>query len=379
MHNQSLNMTKNFNGGHNKALISWICFKLTIVLFGVMGNLLVCRAMCRRLKIQQHNNVNIFYLSLAVADLGVLLVVFPIHSVVWFMPDRWPLGEIFCKTVYPFGDTFYGSSVWSITAIALDRYLNIVTKKGILNKNDSGPSTRRNASIIVIFVWLVSFLFVALPAHIMMDYTISQNGKISCRIHWERYEQFKISFQLEAAVFSYFLPLAIIIWAYVKIWREVQKSTQSHMNMRLLEGPSSSSHRDSILDRELEQKLKHNARVKRVLTPVVIAFAFTMFPITLYRILLVGSTDMMMNLEIGKTLFHIIDVFTLANSSVNPVIYSMVSKELRRELFAMKCRNTQQLQKRQSILSSSRKSNSKTRFSLVGEWPPAVQLRETNV
>lgn len=365
----------------DQSLMPWLCIKLTLVLFGIVGNVLVCKAMCRRVKKQQHKNINMFIFSLAIADLGVLLVVFPISTVWSFMPDKWPFGRIFCKTVFPFADTFYGSSIWSITAIALDRSWNISSIQRGLNQTFHRPSTRRKACFVVFLVWSSSFLVVALPAHIMNEFVESEDGKTCCHIDWKKHDQFKIGYQLMIIVFSYLLPLVIILLAYGKIWRKVQKSSKFHLSMILREVPSSKRPRDSVIYREYEQTLKQNANVKRILTPLVIVFAITMLPLTFYRVLLVFRLELLnAKLDFKLVFLHVIELFTLANSSVNPVIYSMVSKEFRQELNILDCCNLKQSLERHSIIqnSHSHRCSGSTSMS-VGEWPPAETLRETNL
>ena len=376
--NQSVNTTRNSGNENPEAsldgsLVLWFCIKLMVVLLGVVGNLLVCNAMWRRLARQDLKrwNVNVFIFSLAVADLGVLLLVFPLSTVVQFVPQQWPFGEVICYVLFPFGDTFYGSSIWSITAIAIDRYWNI----GRMNRARSKTtlrmyrSAKRNACIIVVLVWLGSFLVVALPLHIAVEYN-SNNRGTTCRTYSRNNAQFMNVYSGVTVVFCYLFPLSIISCAYAKIWKQVQQSSQFHRSMTTAEGSSLTKQRNSKMGHESEQ-LKQNARVKRILTPVVIAFAITMFPISLFRMFMVfwpGFAATRGNLF--ALYFHFSEVFVVANSSINPVIYSIVNKKFRHEMNILGCFDrTQQdsLCRRETVSTS------------VSQWPPAENLRETNL
>ena len=86
----------------------------TIVFLGVVGNLLVCFVILSQAKMK--TSMNYYLLSLATADLGVLLIVYPMAVLKYLFPFRWLLGKQACYYLYPTVEVFFGASVWSITA-----------------------------------------------------------------------------------------------------------------------------------------------------------------------------------------------------------------------------------------------------------------------
>lgn len=44
------------------------------------------------------------------------------------MKSYFPLGKGVCLYVYPIIDTFYGASIWLVTAVAVERHINIVKR-----------------------------------------------------------------------------------------------------------------------------------------------------------------------------------------------------------------------------------------------------------
>jgi hypothetical protein len=62
-----------------------------------------------------------FIQNLAVADIGVLAIS---HTFILGLEIKnfiWPFGEFCCRVIYPFSDSFYGVSIWSIVAISFHR------------------------------------------------------------------------------------------------------------------------------------------------------------------------------------------------------------------------------------------------------------------
>ena len=93
----------------------------TIVILGVVGNLLVSIVIIGNPKMK--TSINYYLLSLAIADLGVLLIIYPM-AVLKYLNVPWIFGEKACYYMYPTVEIFYGASIRSITAIAIERYRN---------------------------------------------------------------------------------------------------------------------------------------------------------------------------------------------------------------------------------------------------------------
>lgn len=76
----------------------WVLIVMHSVVFivGLMGNALVCMAVCRNHSMRTVTNY--FIVNLAVADLFVLLICLP-PSVLWDVTETWFLGLKLCKAV----------------------------------------------------------------------------------------------------------------------------------------------------------------------------------------------------------------------------------------------------------------------------------------
>lgn len=98
-------------------------FRLILVnllaILGFFGNLWVSIQVFDR---STRSPVAYYIRNLALADMGVLSLSFPIAIIKEQMPNNWPLESVFCHYFYPFTEVFHGASIWSIAAIAAERY-----------------------------------------------------------------------------------------------------------------------------------------------------------------------------------------------------------------------------------------------------------------
>lgn len=98
----------------------YIVLELLIALFSVLGNVLVCWAVCLNSNLQ--SITNFFVVSLAVADIavGVLAIPFSIAISTGFCSNFYGCLFIACFVL-----VLTQSSIFSLLAIAIDRYIAI--------------------------------------------------------------------------------------------------------------------------------------------------------------------------------------------------------------------------------------------------------------
>lgn len=306
-------------------------FKLTveiaIALFGVLGNILICCVVAKSTSMR--SSTYYYIVSLAVADLGVLLINFPLALVKELMLFKWPFGEFFCLYIYPITDIFFGASIWSIAVIAINRYLNIARHRMIQRGR---RSTSIKSSLFSIFgVWVMSFSVVNLPLFFIIDY----NPKVQvCYLRWP---PGKLGFALNETymvglvVFLYLLPLGIITFTYCCISRRLQASDDFLKTLRRENDCQALTERSEFMKREEKRMLKKNKKAKKILTPLVVLFAVSMLPLNVFR-LLMTFYPIFMWWKHYWTCFSVVIVFTIINSSCNPIVYAIVSKKFRKGL-----------------------------------------------
>ena len=301
------------------ALVFQITLWSTIVFLGVVGNLLVCFVILSQAKMK--SSMNYYLLSLAMADLGVLLTIYPIVLLKYLSPFRWLLGKHACHYLYPTVEVFFGASIWSITAIAIERYRNIVGAKRYQIKY----TYRVRTFVVIGVVWLASFLVSSVPLYPVMAYhpTLEICGTDMPKLLFQSYTVVLI-------VVWYALPLVVIAFTYVRIKKRVLQSVAFRTSMSeyddgdqavLSEDPSSKERRDKRIWRQ-------SKKTTRILTPLVILFAVTMFPLNAFRVVTLIMPEYWKkpyyNLIVGQLI-----MFVMINSSANPLVYFIMSKEFK--------------------------------------------------
>lgn len=90
-----------------------LTLQMLIAFFGVIGNVLVA-AVVSRLPGIKKTSVDFYVQTLAIADLGTLLLTFPLTAIKEKLPLNWPFGEFTCLYLSSVPEIFYGASVWCI-------------------------------------------------------------------------------------------------------------------------------------------------------------------------------------------------------------------------------------------------------------------------
>ena len=307
-----------------EATVFQISLWSTIALLGVIGNALVCIAILTRPNMK--TSMNYYLLSLAIADLGVLLIIYPMAVLKYLFPFHWLLGKHACYYLYPTVEIFFGGSVWSITAIAIERYRNIVGGKRFRIKHRS----RVRTFVVIGMVWLTSFLVSSVPLYPFMTYHSTLE---ICYLDWPDMSGTNavfLSYSIALIVVWYALPLYVIAFTYVRIKNRVRESVKFRTSMlENDDGDQEVLPPDSSNKERSEKRIwRQSNKTKRILTPLVILFAVTMFPLNALRVLLLIMpgfwTKSFYNLIIGQVI-----MFIMINSSANPLVYYITSKEFK--------------------------------------------------
>ncbi|KAK3728498.1 hypothetical protein QZH41_002359 [Actinostola sp. cb2023] len=288
---------------------------------GIVGNLLVVIiTSCNR---KSRTAVNYYILNLAIADLGILAICYPFTLVKTEDPLHWPLGSFICKIIYPMSDIFYGVSIGSIVAIAIDRYKAIV-------RSMHAQKTLRAAKWVILFIWMFAFVDIVFPLFFVMEFAVDirGNGTIDCTPFWPNIQVTFPLYIFSLSFFWYVLPLAIILWTYREIARKIRASKTLHKDMRNLVGKYSG-------DRKCKRHDDQNTKALKILIPVVLAFSGTMLPFHVFRMV---SVFVDVNaFEYIWAIYNVCTLLLLANSSINPIIYSLVSEDFRRRFKHVLC------------------------------------------
>ncbi|BFG05040.1 neuropeptide CCHamide-1 receptor [Drosophila madeirensis] len=136
-----------------------ILFALIFVV-GVLGNgtLIVVFLSVR----QMRNVPNTYILSLALADLLVIITTVPLASTVYTV-EYWPYGSFLCSVSEFMKDVSIGVSVFTLTALSGDRYFAIVDPLRKFHAHGGGRRATRMTLAIAVSIWLLAIIC-GLPA-----------------------------------------------------------------------------------------------------------------------------------------------------------------------------------------------------------------------
>ncbi|KAF5270749.1 hypothetical protein FQA39_LY01487 [Lamprigera yunnana] len=206
-----------------------VLFFLVFVI-GVIGNgTLVIIFMRHR---TMRNVPNTYILSLALADLLVIITSVPFTSVIYTV-ESWPWGELICKLSETAKDISIGVSVFTLTALSADRFFAIVDPLKKLHATGGSRKATRVTLGIAISIWILA-LICAIPAAIGSHLMIVNNPKAAINFtvcypfpqDWLHHQYPKINVMMRFLIL-YILPLAIIAIFYLKMANYLIISTKN--------------------------------------------------------------------------------------------------------------------------------------------------------
>jgi len=128
--------------------------------------------------------------------------------------------------------------------------------------------------------------------------------------------------------FTYVLPLAVLTFTYLTISRNINRSSILIKAIRQEQQQGNTGDERTLMTNVKSARLKHNKRAKGILTPLVVVFAATMCPLSILR-LTIAVWPGIVGKEYYSNLMYAVVVSAIVNSSVNPVIYSVASRNFR--------------------------------------------------
>lgn len=293
-----------------------LILQITIGLLGITGNVIVCATIIRRPKVL--SAMSQYLLSLAFADLGVLLFILPLSVLNIQFSFEWVLGETLCLYIIPCTEMFYSAAIWSITTIAVERYANIAWKKMRIG----GRRSLKRSRLIIIAIWVMSFAMASIPVYIYKKY---DSDSRRCWVSFST--SFRSGYLTIKAILQYFLPLSIIAFCYQRIGKRVSERSRLFQD----ETTSQSEVRESSSMVNANAILQQTKRTQRILKPLVILFALTMLPLNIFD-LVTAYWDGFFYQSYVKLLMSAVAISIFTNSAADPLVYCIVSKEFRTEV-----------------------------------------------
>ncbi|XP_072342099.1 prolactin-releasing peptide receptor-like [Scyliorhinus torazame] len=284
------------------------CYVL-LVFVGIVGNYLLLYVICKTKKM--HNVTNFFIGNLAFSDMLMCATCVPFTLAYAFHPRGWIFGTFMCYFVFLMQPVTVYVSVFTLTAIAVDRYYATVHP---LKKRISIGT----CMYILAGVWLMSCA-VAVPA-LAHTYHVEfkDQGQIICEEFWIEKAKEHLAYAYTTLIVTYILPLSAVSLSYLRITLKLKN--------RVVPGNVTHS-------QERWEKVKRK-KIFRLLVLVVAAFGACWLPLHVFNIL----RDIDINL-INKDYFNLIQLLchflAMTSACCNPFLYAWLHDRFRAELKKM--------------------------------------------
>ena len=195
-----------------------------LALITSVGNLFVITAVARKRYL--HSTATFLLASLASGDLIVGLLIMPI-AIMELSLDYWPLGLVACD-LYHALDIFASTvSIWSLTAIAIDRF-RAVHRPVLYVNSTSVPRTLTRVAVI----WLISAV-ISFPGIAYWRLLSPQNYANSRDCPFTD----SVVYILTSSALSFYLPFTLTIACYWKVFRAAsQHSVAIRLGRKRLSG-----------------------------------------------------------------------------------------------------------------------------------------------
>ncbi|KAG7511594.1 melanopsin isoform X1 [Solea senegalensis] len=285
---------------------------LVIGITGMIGNFLVIYAFSRSRSLR--TPANMFIINLAITDLLMCCTQTPIFFTT-SMHKRWIFGEKGCE-IYAFCGALFGiCSMITLTVIAIDRYFVItrpLTSIGVLSK--------KRAFFVLVAAWLYSLGW-SLPPFFGWSAYVPEGLLTSCTWDYMTFTPSVRAYTMLLFIFVFFLPLFIIIYCYVFIFRAIRTTNQA---VGKISGSmhSHSSSRDSV---KSYHRLQNEWKMAKIALIVILLYVFSWSPYsTVALTAFAGYADML-----TPYMNSVPAVIAKASAIHNPIIYAITHPKYR--------------------------------------------------
>ncbi|XP_014863581.1 PREDICTED: adenosine receptor A2a [Poecilia mexicana] len=292
--------------------ILYIVLELLIAVFSVLGNVLVCWAVCLNSNLQ--SITNFFVVSLAVADIavGVLAIPFAIVISTGFCSNFYGCLFIACFVL-----VLTQNSIFSLLAIAIDRYVAI---KIPLRYNSLVTSQRARGTIA--FCWALSIIIGLTPMmgwHKVSNSTETNNsdnetcqpGQMKCLFEAVVNMEYMVYFNFFACVL---IPLLLMLAIYLCIFMAARHQ------LKLIEV-------EAFRGEKSRSTLQKEVQAAKSLAIIVGLFAVCWLPLHIINCFTLFCPECP---RPPVWIMYVAIILSHANSVINPFIYAYRIREFRR-------------------------------------------------
>ncbi|XP_057710336.1 neuropeptide Y receptor Y2, like [Corythoichthys intestinalis] len=284
-----------------------------IILLGLLGNSLVIYVIYRFKTLR--TVTNFFIANLAVADLLVNALCLP-FTLAYTLQGEWQFGSALCFLV-PFAQGLaVHVSILTLNVIALDRHRCIIHHLETRMRKDT-------CFWVIALTWLLSAAL-ASPLAIFREYgsfTLTPGHSIrACTEKWPGSSTDGTVYSVSMLVLQYFLPLAVISFAYTRIWSKLR----AHVN------PAEAGGEGASVGSERQRRRR---KTTKMLVTMVVVFAVSWLPYHAFQLAtdIDSSVPDMPHFRLLYTLFHVV---AMCSTFANPLLYGWMNRNFRAAFLA---------------------------------------------
>ncbi|NXJ04158.1 NK1R protein, partial [Odontophorus gujanensis] len=279
----------------------WAVAYTLIVVVSVVGNVVVMWIILAHKRMRTVTNYFLVNLAFAEASMSAFNTVV---NFTYAIHNEWYYGLLYCKfhNFFPIAAVF--ASIYSMTAIALDRYMAIIHP---LQPRLSATATK----VVIGVIWLLAFLL-AFPQGY---YSVMEElpGRLVCLVAWPEHstDVYGKTYHFCMTVLIYFLPLLVIGCAYTVV----------SITLWASEIPGDSS------DRYHEQ-VSAKRKVVKMMIIVVCTFALCWLPYHIYFTLQYFNPEWYLQKFIQQVYLAVMWL-AMSSTMYNPIIYCCLNDRFR--------------------------------------------------
>ena len=289
----------------------------TILVFGILGNGAVCLAILVKQRLR--TTANFLVLNLAAADFIFVALYAPTQLSFFENNYSWEMGDAVCKFSYAVLPACLCSTVETLLCIAVIRYKAVASPFYV-----RVGMTVKTTAIVISVIWLSSLL-TGLPV-LLVAKTVKYQDKVFCDELWPADKSYNQVYWVSIFLIQYALPLVVIAFLSIATVVKVKES-----RARVLPSSSTLNNDDNsvanVLNASMRQRRRRESNMSKMLTGLVILYAICMLPQhVVFFWLTYGGLK---KLESSLYIFTIANIFPIANSAINPLLYGSLHKELK--------------------------------------------------
>ncbi|XP_023036096.1 tachykinin-like peptides receptor 99D isoform X1 [Drosophila willistoni] len=292
-------------------VVPWWRQVLWSILFGGMvivatgGNLIVVWIVLTTKRMRTVTNYFIVNLSIADAMVSSLNVTFNSY---YMLDNDWPFGEFYCKLSQFIAMLSICASVFTLMAIAIDRYV------AIMRPLQPRMSKRCNLAIAAI-IWLASTVISCPLMLVYKTETLTNHTRIVCYPEWPdgpmNHSMLEYIYNILIMILTYILPIVSMTVTYSRVGFELWGSKTI----------------GEYMPRQVEN-VRSKRRVVKMMIVVVSIFAICWLPFHMYFIVTSCYPDVTSEPFIQE-LYLAIYWLAMSNSMYNPIIYCWMNSRFR--------------------------------------------------